>query len=121
MGIWSAQVIIAMAFAVYHVLNGWGVFIAFTGTFVWAFVFGLSALWSKGIAMPTGIHIALNAMQNLAGMKNNGAELFKLAYKEQQTKEVVATADYTGIGLHITILIIALLLTEYYRRKQKFV
>ena len=59
-GIWITQFIVAIAYAGYHIVTGWTVFSAFTGPFVWAFIFGLAAARSGGIAFPLGIHIALN-------------------------------------------------------------
>ena len=36
---------IIVAFAVYHIINGWDNLIAFAGPGIWAFVFGLAAIW----------------------------------------------------------------------------
>jgi len=70
-GPWISQLVIAVAFGAYHVLNGWSLLSSFAGPFVWAFVFGLAAIWSRGIAVPTGIHFALNVLQTVTGMKEN--------------------------------------------------
>ncbi len=117
LGTWSAQFIIALLFALYHILMGWPVYIAFLGPFIWSFAFGWSALWSKGIAMPFGFHLALNWMQNLAGMKNEASAIYKLAHKENLGKELVATEEYLGIGMHVVILGIACFLTYKYIKK----
>ena len=36
-----------------------------SGPGIWALVFGLGAAWSKGIALPTDIHEALNLSQRV--------------------------------------------------------
>lgn len=119
LGVWYAQFSMAMLFALYHILMGWPVHIAFLGPFIWSFVFGLSALWSKGIAMPFGLHLALNLMQNLAGMKNETSAIFKLTYRNNPSKELEATNEYLGISMHIVILAIACFLTYEYIRKNR--
>jgi len=41
--------------------------VVISGPGIWALVFGLGAAWSKGIALPTGIHVALNLSQQVVG------------------------------------------------------
>lgn len=96
---------------------GWPIYIAFLGPFIWSFAFGWSALWSKGIAMPFGFHLALNWMQNLAGMKNEAAAIFKLTYKNDPSKELIAMNEYLGIAMHIAVLGISCFLTYKYCKR----
>ncbi len=117
LGTWNAQFVMAILFALYHILMGWPIYVAFLGPFVWSFAFGWSALWSKGIAMPFGFHLALNWMQNLAGMKNEASAIFNLAYKNDPSKELVAMNEYLGIGMHIAILGVSCFLTYTYIKK----
>ena len=117
-GVWHAQFGVAILFAVYHILMGWPVYIAFLGPFIWSFMFGWSALWSKGIAMPFGIHFAVNCMQNLVGMKNETFAIFKLAYTNSPSKEVAATSEYLGVVMHLVMLGVACLLTHLCSRKK---
>ena len=119
LGVWYAQIVIAILFALYHILMGWPVQVAFLGPFIWSFAFGWSALWSKGIAMPFGFHLALNWMQNLVGMKNEASALFKLNYRNDPSKELVATNEYLGIGMHLIILSLACFLTYRYCQSKK--
>ncbi|HCN82194.1 MAG TPA: hypothetical protein DIT07_01050 [Sphingobacteriaceae bacterium] len=116
-GIWVSQIVIALAFALYHILNGWTIGLAFSGPFVWAFIFGLSAIRSGGIAMPTGIHFALNILQGLAGLKGSQAALFKIDYPPGTPQSAMAQADPTGVLLHMTALLIFLILTYFYNKK----
>ena len=69
-GIVSAQIIVALAFAVYHMLQGWPPVNALVGTTAGSVLFGLAALASRGLAFPIGVHAAWNAGSWLIGMKD---------------------------------------------------
>jgi uncharacterized protein len=119
-GMRITQIIVAIAFALYHVATGWSLFAAFLGPGVWAIVFGLSAQWSGGIAMPTGIHVALNILQPLVGMgAGNYASVWLLDYPKGTTPAQIQRADNMGTILQLSILLFAWLATELYIRKQK--
>ena len=117
-GLRLTQLIIATAFALYHVINGWDVYIAFTGPFVWAFVFGLAAVWSNGISMPTGIHTALNMSQLVIGMNGTAGAIWKLSYKDGSAATLVGKTEHVGLLLQGAVLLCAVLLTEFYIRKK---
>lgn len=118
-GLRYTQFIVAIAFALYHVVNGWGWAIAFLGPGTWAFIFGIAAIWSKGIAMPTGIHLALNVSQQLVGMKGGAATpLWELTSKVSVAPGSSGVADTIGLLIQILVLITGLLLTEMYIRKK---
>lgn len=119
LGVWYAQLIIALLFALYHILMGWPIYVAFLGPFIWSFAFGWSALWSEGIAMPFGFHLALNWMQNLAGMKNESIAMFKLVDKNINGSNLVATSETLGIVMHVLIFGLACLLTHRYGKSAK--
>lgn len=120
-GVWASQIVVAIAFGTYHILNGWSPYIAFTGPFVWAFVFGLAALKSGGIAMPTGIHFAVNVLQNIVGLKSGKGTVFKLDYPPGTTKALMAATEKTGTILQAVILAGALLLTALYIKRIKHI
>jgi membrane protease YdiL (CAAX protease family) len=81
-GLRVTLLIIALAFALYHILMGWTIYVAFGGPFVWSFVFGLAAIWSGGIAMPAGIHIAINILQNIIGLHGSMGLLWRISFPE---------------------------------------
>lgn len=118
-GIWTSQIVIAIVFGAYHILNGWRVYTSFTGPFVWAFVFGLAALWSRGIAVPTGIHFSLNVLQNIAGMKGSMGAIWVMEYPVGTTKLSIEKTETIGLLLHIAVLIGALLATAIFHKKMK--
>lgn len=117
-GLLWAQIIVAIAFALYHIVSGWNWQVAFLGPGSWAFVFGLAAFWSRGIALPTGLHAALNFLQVLAGMKAGKASLWTLHLK-QNTPYANALTNRVGIGIQITILIVGLIVTYLVALKKK--
>jgi membrane protease YdiL (CAAX protease family) len=116
-GIRVTQLIIAIVFALYHVAGGQSVGGSFLGPGIYAFVFGLAAAWSGGIAVPFGIHVALNILQPLTGMRGASGAIWMLSHKESPSTGQTASPDTIGIIMQFTVLAIAILLTEYYIRK----
>jgi membrane protease YdiL (CAAX protease family) len=116
-GPWISQLVIAVAFGVYHVLNGWSLLSSFAGPFVWAFVFGLAAIWSRGIAVPTGIHFALNVLQTITGMKGSKGAVWILDYPPGTNPVLMERTDKIGLIMQVAVLIVALLSTYWYVRK----
>lgn len=113
-GLWVAQVVTAIAFGMYHVGYGWSVTAAFTGPSVWAFVFGISAAMSRGIAVPTGIHLALNIGQVLVGMKGD-IGLWKLSFVAGATAADREMAETIGLALQGSVFACGLLITWWQR------
>lgn len=118
-GLRFTQLIVAVAFALYHIIQGWDFQIAFLGPGAWAFVFGLAAVWSNGIALPTGIHVALNLMQSLMGLKHDKFEsLWLLQHSANASAEAIAFTNTLGLLTQGLVFISAILLTEYYLRNK---
>jgi uncharacterized protein len=117
-GLRMTQVIVAVVFALYHVAGGQSVFSSFLGPGVYAFVFGLAAVWSKGIAMPFGIHLALNILQPLTGMRGGVPAVWTLSQKNIVAGGSMATPETIGVVMQFIVLVTAILLTEYYIRKK---
>ena len=69
-GILTAQIVVALAFAIYHVLQGWPLVNAFVGTAAGSLMFGAAVLASRGLAFPIGVHAAWNLGSWLVGMKD---------------------------------------------------
>lgn len=116
-GPWISQLVIAVAFGLYHVINGWSLLSSFAGPFVWAFVFGLAAIWSRGIAVPTGIHFALNVLQTITGMKGSKGAVWILDYPPGTNPVLLERTDNIGWMIQGMILVAALLTTYLYSRK----
>jgi membrane protease YdiL (CAAX protease family) len=120
-GFFWAQFLVAFVFAVYHVNYGWSLQVAFMGPFVWSFIFGLARQYTNGIAMPTGIHIALNAGQVILGLQPGEASLFTLDIPEQITPAIQSRIDVTGMALQVAIAIVGILLTYRYHKRSSII
>ena len=59
-GLWPAQLIVAGAFAAWHVMQGWPWMIAVVGTALGSILFGMAAVATRGLAVPIGLHGAWN-------------------------------------------------------------
>ena len=114
-GLPLTQVIVAVAFALYHISMGWDITVAILGPGLWSLVFGLGAAWSKGIALPTGIHVALNLSQQVVGMKDGKAGSIWMLSEDQS----VAWMPTNTVGIICQVLagIVAVILTIWYTRK----
>lgn len=118
-GLRITQIIVAVAFALYHCATGWSIENAFFGPGVWAFTFGLAAIYSKGIAVPTGIHVGLNLLQQIIGLKSGLCDsIWILDYESKTTPEAAANAETIGYITQIIVFILAIILTEYYILKK---
>ena len=72
---------IAALFALYHVAGGQSWFSACLGPGVWSFVFGLAMIMSRGIALPTGLHLGVNFILAAIGQHTGFASLWNIQYK----------------------------------------
>ncbi len=119
-GLRITQIIVAIAFAVYHILMGWDIGIAILGPGIWAIVFGLAAVWSKGIAVPTGIHVALNLIQQMIGLKTGDSEPIWLLHQSATASAAsLSRTEMMGILSQVFVLVVAILFMEWYCRKIK--
>ena len=111
----TMQLIVALVFALYHISMGWNSMIAFLGPGIWALVFGLGAAWSKGIALPTGIHVALNLSQQITSMKGTTqGTVFELS---SDPTAALLPADMVGIIGQVLVGVVAILLTIKFKEK----
>ena len=67
--------------------------------------------------MPIGIHLALNILQPLTGMRGTSGSVWTLSHKTGAVNTQMASPDTIGMTMQVVVLIAALLLTEYYIRK----
>lgn len=119
LGFRTTQIIVAIAFALYHIAAGQSIYSSFLGPGIWAFVFGLLAVWSGGIAMPLGLHVAANMLQAIIGLKNTPRSLWTLEFTQGATPEALARVETTGWIMHMVFLAITLFIMEYYMGRKK--
>lgn len=112
-GIWPAQILFAILFAWYHDFTGHTFLNQLMGPGVWAFIYGITAIWTKGLAFPTGLHMAANVILALIGQKDIRHAIWNI-----ELKETYHQSESTGLFLQLFILIPGIILTEYYRRNR---
>ncbi|RYY91954.1 MAG: CPBP family intramembrane metalloprotease [Chitinophagaceae bacterium] len=119
-GLRAAQLIGALAFALYHVANGWGILQSFLGPGLWALVFGIAAARSGGIAAPTGLHAGVNIGQRLVGLGTGAtAPLWQITTGAGQTGDVAERMLPAGMAFQVLLALGAPLLTEMFTRKRR--
>ncbi|MEM5565220.1 CPBP family intramembrane glutamic endopeptidase [Psychroserpens sp. AS72] len=117
-GLWPAQILLALLFTWYHDFTGLTFFNQLLGPGIWALIYGISAIWSKGIAFPTGLHMAINVVLALVGVKDNKPGLWIIDFAKEITPDLLAQTEMMGLVLQLCILIIGVILTEFYRRNK---
>lgn len=97
-GLWAAQAVVAVAFAVYHVLGGFPWVAALLGTGMGSLLFGMAAVATRGLAVPIGLHAAWNFGGWLVGEKPDpGLWTIAVAESSRPTAELVGALGYFGI------------------------
>lgn len=64
-GHWRAQIVIALLFAVFHIVNGWPWQVALTGTTMGSLLYGLVFVRWRSVPAATGLHAATNWVRDL--------------------------------------------------------
>lgn len=111
----TAILITSLLFALYHIANGWAVSISFLGPGIWGLVFGAAAVYSKGIALPTGIHYAANLVQSSIGLGKDFHPIWEL--KESAVNP--GDQQIAGFIIQGGLLVIAIFVIEYIIRKMR--
>jgi hypothetical protein len=108
----------AILFAWYHDFTGVTLLNQLLGPGTWALIYGVSAVWSKGLAFPTGLHMAINVVLALVGQKDSRHAIWNLEYTTEITPVLRAQTEHIGLIMQLCILLIGIILTEYFRRKK---
>ena len=116
-GIRLSIVITSVLFALYHIANGWTIASSFYGPGVWGLVLALAAVYSKGIAMPTGIHYAINLTSSAFGAANNTVSIWTVKPSHSATTKN-GGIDWTTILPALALLIFAIICIELYMRRR---
>lgn len=114
-GIRLSIIITSILFALYHIANGWSVASSFYGPAVWGLVFGLAAIYSRGIALPTGIHYAANLTTSAFGEPNNTVSIWTIKHSATTASKGV---DWATLFPVLALLIFAIFFIELYMRRK---
>jgi len=118
-GVWGTQIVIAVLFALYHVAGGETVLDSLLGPGIWAFVFGLAAMRSGGIALPTGVHLGANIIRATIGQHRGISPIWTVNYSTNVTAGVEQNIETIANVLQIILLVACVIMTEAYRRKKR--
>lgn len=116
-GIRLAIIITSVLFALYHVAIGWSVASSFYGPAVWGLVFGLAAIYSKGIALPTGIHYAANLTTSAFGAKDTTASIWTVKQPNNPVHSEQGI-DWLVVLPALALLAFAIIFMELYMKRQ---
>jgi membrane protease YdiL (CAAX protease family) len=105
-GIWPAQLLIAAVFALEHMAGGVPWMHALFGAGVGSLLFGMTAIATRGLAVPIGIHAAWNLCHWSIGLKD-GNGIFPATVEErfQGRAEAVESISFFVVTLLATIAI----------------
>ncbi|MFT5570081.1 MAG: membrane protease YdiL (CAAX protease family) [Cyclobacteriaceae bacterium] len=112
-GLRLTQVVLAVLFALYHVGEGF-IISVFVGPGVWAFVYGMAAVYSIGIALPTGLHFGANFVLASFGDKQGIEPIWIIHYVKEATPEMMAYTESVGTIFQLILLAVAVFLMERY-------
>jgi membrane protease YdiL (CAAX protease family) len=116
-GIRLSIIITSILFALYHIANGWTIASSFYGPGVWGLIFGLAAIYSKGIAMPTGLHYAANLTTSAFGAANNTICIWTVK-QSHSTLAKNGGIDWVAILPAFVLLVFAIVCLELYIRRK---
>lgn len=119
LGIRMSIIITSILFALYHIVNGWTVAGAFLGPGICGIVFGLAAVYSKGISMPTGIHYAFNLTTDAFGVSNQSFNLWVLTQKDGTSLANHQTSKIIELIPAISLFIFGIICMEWLLRNKK--
>lgn len=91
LGPWPAQGIVIIAFALSHVAYGWPASSIMLGVVPAAFLFGMAAIASRGLAMPIGVHAGLNMAESAVG-EDQAYRIWTLVMDEPVREQVAVLA-----------------------------
>ena len=103
-GVWTAQAMVAAAFALEHIAGGWTYGQAFWGAAIGSLLFGMASIATQGLAVPIGIHAAWNVGDWARG---NRAEVG--LWRPEIETGFEGTASWTGTWCYVAVMALATL------------
>ncbi len=104
LGLWRAQLIVALVFAAEHVAGGSSWWLALVGAGVGSLLFGMASIATRGIALPIGLHAAWNFGDWMRGGKGS-IGLWKAVVEEgfEDPVQVVGLVSYLLVMCSATL------------------
>lgn len=110
--------ITSILFAFYHDLSGATFTSQLLGPGIWGVVYGISAIWSKGLAVPTGIHAGANIVLAALGTKEDNFAIWMFDYPSEVTEMAQSHTEMVGLIIQLALLLFGIIMTEWYLRKK---
>lgn len=110
--------ITTLLFVCSHLAYGWSVADALLGPGIMGILFAVLAIYSDGIAMPTGVHYGFNLMTAAFAANDQSFNLWVLKGPDGQSLENFQQSLAATLLPNIFFLIIGIALTELYIRKK---
>jgi membrane protease YdiL (CAAX protease family) len=112
LGVWGAQLFVAVVFALEHRLGGYDWLHAIFGPGVGSLLFGMAAIATRGLAVPIGIHTAWNFGQWLLGLRGHPA-IWRAVVDENRSPQ----AEFAMMAIYVVLVSVATLgFWMWYRR-----
>lgn len=121
LGLRLTLIITSILFAYYHDATGATFMTQLLGPGIWGIIYGITAIWSDGIALPTGLHAAVNVVLAFFGMKSDRYQhaIWEIDFPTEVTDAMVAHTEMIGLSVQFLLLAFGIFLTEWYLRKRK--
>jgi membrane protease YdiL (CAAX protease family) len=104
-GLWGAQLVVALVFALEHAAAGSSWTQAILGAGVGSLLFGMAAITTKGLAVPIGLHAAWNFGDWIHGGKGAGGVWHPIILESyHQRADQAAMAGYVIIMVAATLI-----------------
>lgn len=117
-GVWPAQLAIAVAFGLSHIAFGWPWTSVLLGVIPSALLFGVVAVRSGGLAAPIGLHAALNVAQWMVGAKD-ARGVWILSVDPSHTERMTAYAPFVGMAVTLLAIALASAVAAYHARLRR--
>ncbi len=118
-GLRSTIIITSILFAYYHDMTGASFITQLLGPGIWGIIYGLSAIWSRGLAVPTGIHVGANVVLNAFGLKDSNNAIWMIDYPADISERDQAYTEMIGLYGQLVLLVVGVLLIEWYLKKRR--
>ena len=101
-GLWKAQGVVALAFGLSHLAFGWSWVTVLVGVLPNALLFGMSAVVSRGLALPIGLHAGINVARWAAGEKGTPG-IWTMSASDQTSGQISAVAPVVGVAIPLLV------------------
>ena len=98
LGFWQTQAVVACAFGALHLLYGWPLQTVAFGVVPSAVLFGVSAVTTRGLAWPLGLHTGINLARWLTG-ENGEQGFWRLGAEGVDQARLALWSPWIGIGV----------------------